>query len=327
VLNGPAQLTTLGKRLANWGEELSKTVEDLTRLCAIYPYRGLKGAVGTRLDQVTLLGDEEKAAELDRKVMDHLGATANWENVGQVYPRSLDFEVISLLVRLAAAPANFATTLRIMAGHELLGEGFAKGQTGSSAMPHKMNSRSCERINGFHSILNGYLVMVSNLAGDQWNEGDVSCSVVRRVALPDAFFAIDGLFDTFLTVLNQMEVFPAVIDAERHRYLPFLLTTTIMMEAVKAGAGREDAHSAIKEHAVATVRDLRQGKIKENDLVSRLANDSRVGLGEKELQNLLEAGEGRIGAARQQVAHFVKRANKWAEKYPEAKSYSPPSIL
>ena len=325
--NVPAQLTTLGKRLANWGEELSKTVEDLTRLCAIYPYRGLKGAVGTRLDQVTLLGDEEKAAELDRKVMDHLGATANWENVGQVYPRSLDFEVISLLVRLAAAPANFATTLRIMAGHELLGEGFAKGQTGSSAMPHKMNSRSCERINGFHSILNGYLVMISNLAGDQWNEGDVSCSVVRRVALPDAFFAIDGLFDTFLTVLNQMEVFPAVIDAERDRYLPFLLTTTIMMEAVKAGAGREDAHSAIKEHAVATVRDLREGKIKENDLVSRLANDSRVGLGEKELQNLLEAGEGRIGAARQQVAHFVKRANKWAEKYPEAKSYSPPSIL
>ena len=133
-------------------------------------------------------------------------------------------------------------------------------------------------------------------------------------------FAIDGLFDTFLTVLNQMEVFPAVIDAERDRYLPFLLTTTIMMEAVKAGAGREDAHSAIKEHAVATVRELREGKIKENDLVSRLANDSRVGLGEKELQNLLEAGEGKIGAARQQVAHFVKRANKWAEKYPEAKA-------
>jgi adenylosuccinate lyase len=169
--------------------------------------------------------------------------------------------------------------------------------------------------------------MVSNLAGDQWNEGDVSCSVVRRVALPDAFFAIDGLFDTFLTVLNQMEVFPAVIDAERDRYLPFLLTTTIMMEAVKAGAGREDAHSAIKEHAVATVRDIREGKIKENDLVTRLANDSRVGLGEKELQKLLEAGEGRIGAAKQQVEHFVKRANKWAEKYPEAKSYSPPSIL
>ena len=325
--NVPAQLTTLGKRLANWGEELSRSVEDLSRLCATYPYRGLKGAVGTRLDQITLLGSEDKAAELDRRLMEHLAATANWENVGQVYPRSLDFEVVSLLARLAAAPANFATTLRIMAGHELLGEGFAKGQTGSSAMPHKMNSRSCERINGFHSLLNGYLNMVANLSGDQWNEGDVSCSVVRRVALPDAFFALDGLFDTFLTVLDQMEVFPAVIEAEKDRYLPFLLTTTIMMESVKGGAGREDAHAAIKEHAVSTVRDLREGKISCNDLIDRLAKDSRVGMKKQELEKILSEGEGRIGAAGEQVDQFVKRAKKWGDKYPEAKQYSPQSIL
>jgi adenylosuccinate lyase len=325
--NVPAQLTTLGKRLANWGEELERSLESLTRLCATYPYRGLKGAVGTRLDQVTLLGSEEKAAELDKKLMEHLGATANFENVGQVYPRSLDFEIVSLLVRVASAPSNFATTLRIMAGHELLGEGFAKGQTGSSAMPHKMNSRSCERINGFQSILNGYLTMVSNLSGDQWNEGDVSCSVVRRVALPDAFFALDGLLDTFFTVLKQMEVFPAVIQAERERYLPFLLTTTIMMEAVKGGAGREDAHEAIKEHAVGVVNDLRSGKIRENDLVTRLAKDSRVGLKEKDLEKILLDGESRIGSAKSQVDSFVERSRKWGKKFPDAKVYSPPSIL
>ena len=325
--NVPAQLTTLGKRLANWGEELERSLESLTRLCATYPYRGLKGAVGTRLDQVTLLGSEEKAAKLDQKLMEHLGATSNFENVGQVYPRSLDFEIISLLVRLASAPSNFATTLRIMAGHELLGEGFAKGQTGSSAMPHKMNSRSCERINGFQSILNGYLTMVSHLSGDQWNEGDVSCSVVRRVALPDAFFAVDGMLDTFLTVLKQMEVFPAVIEAERERYLPFLLTTTIMMEAVKAGAGREDAHEAIKEHAVGVVNDLRSGKIRENNLISRLAKDKRVGLKKNDLQKILKDGESRIGAAKEQVSSFVERARKWGVKFPEAKDYSPPSIL
>ena len=325
--NVPAQLTTLGKRLANWGEELERSLESLTRLCATYPYRGLKGAVGTRLDQVTLLGSEEKAAKLDQKLMEHLGATSNFENVGQVYPRSLDFEIISLLVRLASAPSNFATTLRIMAGHELLGEGFAKGQTGSSAMPHKMNSRSCERINGFQSILNGYLTMVSHLSGDQWNEGDVSCSVVRRVALPDAFFAVDGMLDTFLTVIKQMEVFPAVIEAERERYLPFLLTTTIMMEAVKAGAGREDAHEAIKEHAVGVVNDLRSGKIRENNLISRLAKDKRVGLKKNDLQKILKDGESRIGAAKEQVSSFVERARKWGVKFPEAKDYSPPSIL
>ena len=325
--NVPAQLTTLGKRMANWGEELERSLESLTRMCATYPYRGLKGAVGTHLDQVTLLGSVNKAKKLDQKVMEHLGAPANWENVGQVYPRSLDFEVVSLLVRLSSAPASFAKTLRIMAGHELLGEGFAKGQTGSSAMPHKMNSRSCERINGFHVILNGHLTMVSQLSGDQWNEGDVSCSVVRRIALPDAFFALDGLLDTFLTVLKQMEVFPAVIKSERERYLPFLLTTTIMMEAVKEGAGREDAHEAIKEHAVATVKDLRRGKTKENDLITRLAKDKRVGMKIRALQTLVKQGETRLGASAEQVDYFVKRAYSWGERYPEAKTYAPPKIL
>ncbi len=325
--NVPAQLTTLGKRFATWGEELERAVQSLSRISANYPYRGLKGAVGTRLDQVTLLGSVEKAEELDRRVMAHLGAPANWENVGQVYPRSLDLEVVSLLTMLAAAPSSFSKTLRIMAGHELLGEGFAKGQTGSSAMPHKMNSRSCERINGFHAILNGHLTMISQLSGDQWNEGDVSCSVVRRVVLPDAFFAADGLIDTFLTVLGQMEVFPSVVDAETERYLPFLLSTTIMMEAVKAGAGREDAHAAIKEHAVQTVKDLRAGKTRENDLTNRLAADQRVGLEIGRLEELLENARKKIGAADAQVENFLKRAESWAGRYPEARNYQPPSIL
>ena len=325
--NVPAQLTTLGKRMANWGEELEYAIESLSRLCATYPYRGLKGAVGTRLDQITLLGNAKKAEQLDQKVMHHLGATANWENVGQVYPRSLDFEVVSLLVRLGSAPSSFAKTVRIMAGHELLGEGFAKGQTGSSAMPHKMNSRSCERINGFHAILNGHLTMASQLSGDQWNEGDVSCSVVRRVMLPDAFFAIDGMLDTFLTILNQMEVFPSVIGAERKKYLPFLLTTTVMIEAVKAGAGREDAHAAIKEHALATVRDLRKGKISDNDLAQRLSKDKRIGLKITALRNIIKEGEASVGAAHHQVEHFIKRVKTWTSRYPEARKYNPSGIL
>ena len=201
------------------------------------------------------------------------------------------------------------------------------GQTGSSAMPHKMNSRSCERINGFHAILSGYVTMATQLSGDQWNEGDVSCSVVRRLMLPDAFFAIDGLLDTFITVLNQMEVFPSVIGAERKKYLPFLLSTTVMMEAVKAGAGREDAHAAIKEHALATVKDLRRGKIKENDLVQRLSKDKRIGLNLTKLRKIINAGEKNIGAANQQVDYFIKRVKGWARRYGEAKDYAPESIL
>ena len=197
--NVAAQPTTFGKRLAMFGEELHSALKSLERLIETYPARGLKGAVGTQMDALSLFeGQREKVAQLEQKTIEHLGIPQLLSNVGQVYPRSLDLSVVSCLNQLASGPSSFCKTLRLMAGHETASEGFAKGQTGSSAMPHKMNSRSCERINGFRMILGGYLTMASSLAGDQWNEGDVSCSVVRRVMLPDAFLAIDGLFETCL---------------------------------------------------------------------------------------------------------------------------------
>src|SRR5919108_2999590 len=137
-------------------------------------------------------GDPAKLDKLESDVAKHLGFSNALTSVGQVYPRSLDYEVVSALVQLAAGPSSLATTIRLMAGHELVTEGFKEGQVGSSAMPHKMNTRSCERVNGLAVVLRGYATMVAELAGGQWNEGDVADSVVRRVALPDAFFAIDG---------------------------------------------------------------------------------------------------------------------------------------
>src|SRR5262249_25795526 len=189
-------------------------------------------------------------------------------SVGQVYPRSLDYEVLSCLVRLAAAPSSLATTIRLMAGHELVTEGFQPGQVGSSAMPHKMNTRSCERVNGLMTVLRGYASMVAELAGAQWNEGDVSDSVVRRVALPDAFFAWDRLAETILTVLEEFGAYPAVIERELERSLPFLATTKILIAALRAGMGRENAHAVIGEHAVAVAIAMRE-KGAENDLLDR----------------------------------------------------------
>jgi len=180
-----------------------------------------------------------KLAELERRVAAHLGFEHVLTSVGQVYPRSLDYDVLTALVQLAAGPSSLATTIRLMAGQELVTEGFQPGQVGSSAMPHKMNTRSCERVNGLAVVLRGYASMVGELAGNQWNEGDVSCSVVRRVALPDAFFALDGLLETFLTVLDEFGAYPAVIARELDRYLPFLATTSVLMAAVRAGVGRE----------------------------------------------------------------------------------------
>lgn len=326
--NVAAQPTTLGKRVAMFGEELLSSLAALDAVIANYAVRGLKGAVGTQMDQLSLFGgDAAKVAELEKRVVAHLGMPAVWTNVGQVYPRSLDFRVVSALTDLASGPSSLCKTLRLMAGHETASEGFAPGQTGSSAMPHKMNSRSCERVNGFHVILKGHLTMASGLAGDQWNEGDVSCSVVRRVMLPDAFFTIDGLFETFLTVLDQMDAYPAVIAAETEHYLPFLMTTTIMMEAVKAGVGRETAHKAIKEHAVATVNDLRTGKVEKNNLIERLASDTRLGLDRAALDAILSKGDQESGAAKAQIVAFSTAVRKLEEASPTAASYKPGSIL
>ena len=326
--NVAAQPTTFGKRLSMFGEEVLSAFHNIESILNAYPVRGLKGAVGTQMDQVSLFdGDTEKVAALDEKVREHLGLPMAWTNVGQVYPRSLDFRVVASLVDLASGPSSLAKTLRLMAGHETASEGFAKGQTGSSAMPHKMNSRSCERVNGFHAILKGYLAMASNLAGDQWNEGDVSCSVVRRVMLPDAFYAMDGLFETFLTILGQMDAYPAVIEKENAHYLPFLLTTTIMMEAVKAGVGRETAHEAIKEHAVATVHDLRNGKATVNNLLERLAEDDRLPLDQDALATILEQGRNNVGQAQGQVAQFKQVIEKLTAKHPGTADYTPGSIL
>ena len=323
-----AQLTTFGKRLAEFGEDTLRAVENLDSLINTSAVRGLKGAVGTQLDQLTLFGgDRSKAVALDEKVRKHLGISRVIGATGQVYPRALDYECVSRLYQLGAGASSFAKTLRIMAGAELASEGFAKGQTGSSAMPHKMNSRSCERINGFHVILRGYLEMAASLAGDQWNEGDVSCSVVRRVVLPDSFFAIDGLLETFATVLGQMKVNTAVIAAECRKYMPFLLTTTILMNAVKKGIGREDAHEIIKEHAVAAANDLRSGKIHDNDLLERLANDPRLPLDSRELAEIEKIGSAETGMAQAQTEDFCRRADAFAAKFPEAAQYAPEPIL
>jgi adenylosuccinate lyase len=145
-----------------FGQEMLLALENLDHLIQTYPVRGIKGAVGTQLDQLTLFGGQgDKVQELERMIAQHLGIQKSLDNVGQVYPRSLDFQTISSLYQLSSGPSSFAKTLRIMAGNETASEGFAKGQVGSSAMPHKMNSRSCERVNGFHMILGGYMNMAA----------------------------------------------------------------------------------------------------------------------------------------------------------------------
>jgi adenylosuccinate lyase len=217
--------------------------ELMTRL----PLRGIKGPVGTSQDASDAMGKD--FGKLEKSIAEEFGFENTWSSVGQIYPRSVDFEVVSKLLQVASAPSSMATTIRLMAGAGLVSEGFKAGQVGSSAMPHKMNSRSSERINGMMVLLRGYTTMAADLAGDQWNEGDVSCSVVRRVVIPDAFYVLDGLLHTFMTILQEFQSFQEKIKAELDEQLPLIATSKILIECVKSGMGREYAHQLIKKYS------------------------------------------------------------------------------
>ena len=302
--NVPAQVTTLGKRFASCAQELIFSLSSLDELITRLPLRGLKGPTGTGADQISALGSAKDLAKLENQIAENFGFENTLTSVGQIYPRSIDFEVVSKLLQIASAPSSFATTIRLMAGSKLASEGFKAGQVGSSAMPHKMNSRSSERINGMMVLLRGYTTMAADLAGDQWNEGDVSCSVVRRVVIADSFFVIDGLLHTFMTILNEFGIFEDEINKELKEQLPFLATTQILMACVKAGMGREIAHEVIKKHATTKSAD---------QFFTSLANEKDFPLTLAQLNDLIKNPADFAGDAASQsneIADQIKKLTK-----------------
>ena len=297
--NVAAQVTTLGKRFASCAEELLFAHTALQELIARLPLRGIKGPVGTSQDALDAMGED--FASLEKSVANEFGFENTWASVGQIYPRSVDFEVVSKLLQIASAPSSMATTIRLMAGSGLVSEGFKAGQVGSSAMPHKMNSRSSERINGMMVLLRGYNTMASDLAGDQWNEGDVSCSVVRRVLIPDAFYVLDGLLHTFMTILQEFGAFEGKIQVELNEQIPLLATSKILMECVKAGMGREVAHQLIKKHSTLTTA---------SNFFAALAGEKDFPLSINQLNTLIENPAVFAGLAIDQSKTVLQMINK-----------------
>jgi len=292
--NVAAQVTTLGKRFATCAEELLFAHTALKELIARLPLRGIKGPVGTSQDALDAIGKD--FTNLEKSIAEEFGFENIWVSVGQIYPRSVDSEVVSKLLQIASAPSSMATTIRLMAGSGLVSEGFKVGQVGSSAMPHKMNSRSSERINGMMVLLRGYNTMAADLAGDQWNEGDVSCSVVRRVVIPDSFYVLDGLLHTFMTILQEFGAFEDKIKAELDDQLPLLATTKLLMECVKAGMGREEAHQLIKKHSTT-----------EGNFFEALASEKNFPLSLDQLKDLIKEPSDFAGIAVEQSRSVAKK--------------------
>lgn len=325
-----AQPTLLGRRFAMWAEELHGHLVEFEAFLESYPMRGIKGAVGTQANMANLLGSREKAFELEKRVADFLGFKAVLQAPGQVYPRSLDYKLVSHLSALASACESFAKTVRLMAGYELVTEGFKEGQVGSSVMPHKMNTRSTERVCAFSHMLKMYADGASRLAGDQWEEGDVSCSALRRIVIPDALYASDGLVETCLTVLNEMGAYPAVIEGELERYLPFLATTTFLGVALKHGIGREKAHAIIKKHAVSEALRMRKEGATENNLITLLSEDPdfrEAGITSQELRETMRDRSVFVGNALKQIEAVREKAAPILGRYPKEAKYEPGTIL
>jgi adenylosuccinate lyase len=320
--NAPAQITTLGKRFANVAEEFLLAYSRLENLIENFPIRGLKGPVGTAQDCYDLIGSNCKA--LESTIIESLGFNHALDSTGQIYPRSLDYDVITTLVQLSAAPSNLAIAIRLMAGHDLVSEGFKEGQVGSSAMPHKMNTRSCERINGIAAVMKGYSTMISEISGNQWNEGDVSDSVVRRVVISDSFYAIDGLLETTLTVLKEFGIFSAMIEEEIQTHLPFLATTKILMAAVKNGLGREDAHEYLKDITLKVATQMRNGR--RINLIDEIAGDSRIPLDKSELEKLISSPLEFAGLAKEQCDTVISKIEAITRNHPVEASYQPSTI-
>ena len=297
--NVAAQVTTLGKRFASCAEELLFAHATLKELIARLPLRGIKGPVGTSQDALDAMGKD--FAKLEQSIADEFGFENIWASVGQIYPRSVDFEVVSKLLQIASAPSSMVTTIRLMAGAGLVSEGFKSGQVGSSAMPHKMNSRSSERISGMMVLLRGYNTMAADLAGNQWNEGDVSCSVVRRVVLPDSFYVLDGLLHTFMTILQEFAIFEDNINKELSEQLPLLATSKILMECVKAGMSREAAHEIIKKYATTN---------NASDFFTALSTEKGFPLIIDQLNDLTKDPAGFAGAALKQSQSVSKMIEK-----------------
>lgn len=325
--NVPGQPSLLAKLFSNFGEEVLHHHKRLERLIEDYPLRGLKGAMGTQTDQLQLFdGDEEKVDELESRLVEFLGFENVMNSTGQVYPRSLDHEVVTAQYGLIGGISSLAITLRLMAGRDQFSEGFLVTQTGSAGMPHKTNARTLERIKALKAVLAGHVTMAGAVTGEQWHAGDVSESAARRVFIPDSFFATDGIFQCILTVLDECEFYPAVIDAELEKYLPFLTSTRFLMAATKNGLGREKAHEIIKKHSVAVAKEMKRDGLLVNDLVDRLANDPELGLTKEHLLESISDREAFVGTAPRQVTRFIQSVEEIVAKNPDYATYKPDPI-
>ena len=320
----PAQPTTVGKRATLWLQELLMDLEDVEYQLSKAKLLGSKGTTGTQASFLELFdGDHEKCKMLDRKIAEKMGYKACFPVSGQTYSRKLDSQFLNVLAGIAQSAAKFSNDIRLLQHLKEVEEPFEKNQIGSSAMAYKRNPMRSERIGSLSryvmvDVLNGYFTTAT-----QWFERTLDDSANKRLSVPEAFLAVDGILSLYANVADGLVVYPKVIEQRLRKELPFMATENIMMDAVKKrGADRQQLHEKIREHSMAASRVVKvEGG--ENDLLERIAADEAFGVTLEELEKILKP-ENYTGRAKEQTEDFLNECiNPVLEKYADVESDKP----
>lgn len=320
----PAQPTTVGKRATLWLQELLMDLEDVEYQLSKAKLLGSKGTTGTQASFLELFdGDHEKCKMLDHKIAEKMGYKACFPVSGQTYSRKLDSQFLNVLAGIAQSAAKFSNDIRLLQHLKEVEEPFEKNQIGSSAMAYKRNPMRSERIGSLSryvmvDVLNGYFTTAT-----QWFERTLDDSANKRLSIPEAFLAVDGILSLYANVADGLVVYPKVIEQRLRKELPFMATENIMMDAVKKrGADRQQLHEKIREHSMAASRVVKvEGG--ENDLLERIAADEAFGVTIEELEKILKL-ENYTGRAKEQTEDFLNECIKPVlEKYADVESDKP----
>lgn len=299
-----AQPTTVGKRATLWINELLLDLEDLDYVLSTLKLLGSKGTTGTQASFLELFeGDHEKCKELDNKIAEKMGFAACYAVSGQTYSRKVDTRVLNVLSGLAQSAHKFSNDIRLLQHMKQVEEPFEKHQIGSSAMAYKRNPMRSERM----AALSNY-VIVNNTnpaitAATQWFERTLDDSANKRLSVPEAFLATDGILELYNNIADGLVVYPKVIEAQLMAELPFMATENILMDAVKAGGDRQELHERIRTHSMAAAKTVKE-EGKPNDLLHRIAEDPAFNISEEEISKIIKP-ENFTGRAEQQTLDFI----------------------
>ncbi len=300
----PAQLTTLGKRATLWLYDLYLDFEDLTHLLQGYKLRGVKGTTGTQASFLSLFdGDGKKVKALEKKVVEKMGFKKVFAVSGQTYTRKFDYQVISLLSQIAQSAYKFANDVRIMQSFKEVEEPFEKTQIGSSAMAYKRNPMRSERMCALARFVESMPMNEAVTASTQWFERTLDDSANKRLTIPQAFLALDGVLNIYINVTDNMVVYPNVIMRRINDELPFMATEEILMECVKAGGDRQELHEAIRRHSMESAKAVKE-RGEHNDLIERIKADPKFAAVKDSIDGILKP-ENFIGRSAEQVVDFI----------------------